>query len=194
MPERGDHRRRPCEDDAGAEEGYGPEEQLRRALEQERHRQDARRFFEAAPLYRVEFEKDGTVSLREKEYAYWQVCCLRAVGKTKAAKTIAERLTRGEQVGSCPYSFAFLCAAAGRPEKAAKALEAANDERSTADEYEAARVHAVRGDTESSIRCLEKAAELGHRIPPKVPPDPELAPVADDPRVQKLIARIRRGE
>ena len=59
------------DDEAEAEDGYGAEEQLRRALEQERHRTDARRFFEAAPLYRIQFEQDGTVSLCRKGYRYW---------------------------------------------------------------------------------------------------------------------------
>ena len=54
-----------------AENGDGAEEQLRRAVEGERHRAAARRFFEAAPLYRVDFEEDGTVSLRKKNYDYW---------------------------------------------------------------------------------------------------------------------------
>ena len=30
---------------------------------------EARRFFEAAPTYRMQFEDDGTVSLRRKEFA-----------------------------------------------------------------------------------------------------------------------------
>ncbi|GAA0579864.1 hypothetical protein GCM10009416_17850 [Craurococcus roseus] len=46
-------------------------DQLRRAVEQERHRAAARRFFDAAPLYRVDFEEDGTVSLRKKSYEFW---------------------------------------------------------------------------------------------------------------------------
>ncbi len=71
MPERRDDHRGPERDEDGPEDGYGPEEQLRRALEQERHRLDARRFFEAAPLYRVQFEANGTVSLRKKAYNYW---------------------------------------------------------------------------------------------------------------------------
>jgi hypothetical protein len=71
MRERGhDHPDPECIGPEG-DEGGGAEEQLRRALEQERHRTAARRFFEAAPLYRVEFEEDGTVSLRKKAYAYW---------------------------------------------------------------------------------------------------------------------------
>jgi hypothetical protein len=61
----------PERDEDGPEDGYGADEQLRRALEQERHRTDARRFFEAAPLYRVQFEQDGTVSLCRKDYRYW---------------------------------------------------------------------------------------------------------------------------
>jgi hypothetical protein len=69
MPEwEGDH---PGLERAEAEEGGDAEERLRRALEGERHRAAARRFFETAPLYRVDFEEDGTVSLRKKSYAYW---------------------------------------------------------------------------------------------------------------------------
>jgi hypothetical protein len=71
MPERGIDDRGPERDENGPEDGYGLEEQLRRALEQERHRLAARRFFDAAPLYRVQFEADGTVSLRQKSYDYW---------------------------------------------------------------------------------------------------------------------------
>jgi len=61
----------PWPERAEAEDGDGADEQLRRALEGERHRAAARRFFEAAPLYRVQFEEDGTVSLRKKGYSYW---------------------------------------------------------------------------------------------------------------------------
>ena len=71
MPERGIDDRGPERDENGPEDGYGPEEQLRRATEQERHRLAARRFFDAAPLYRVQSEEDGTVSLRQKSYDYW---------------------------------------------------------------------------------------------------------------------------
>ena len=71
MGERSDDRESERHGDDGEGEGYGAEEQLRRALEQERHRAAARRFFEAAPLYRVDFEDNGTVSLRRKAYAYW---------------------------------------------------------------------------------------------------------------------------
>ena len=71
MPERGMDHRGPERDEDDPENGYGPEEQLRRAVEQERHRLAARRFFEAAPLYRIEFEENGTVSLRKKRYDYW---------------------------------------------------------------------------------------------------------------------------
>lgn len=58
-------------DGVAADEAAGAEDQLRHAIEQERHRAAARRFFEAAPLYRVEFEEDGTVSLRKKSYEFW---------------------------------------------------------------------------------------------------------------------------
>ena len=51
--------------------GHDEEEQSRRAAQQERHRFDARRFFDAAPPYRVRFEEDGTVSLCAKRYEYW---------------------------------------------------------------------------------------------------------------------------
>jgi hypothetical protein len=71
MPERGIDHRGPDRDENGPEGGYGPEEQLRRAMEQERHRLAARRLFDAAPLYRVQFDEDGTVSLRQKTYEYW---------------------------------------------------------------------------------------------------------------------------
>ena len=37
----------------------------------ERHVRTARRFFEAVPPYRAQFERDGTVSLHFKEYRYW---------------------------------------------------------------------------------------------------------------------------
>ena len=73
MLEGGYHHRGPERDEGGPGDGYGPEEQLRRALEQERHRLSARRLFDAAPLYRVQFEEDGTVSLRKKSYDYWPV-------------------------------------------------------------------------------------------------------------------------
>lgn len=72
MPEWGSDDPAPGRDGGEDEEaGHGAEEQLRRALEQERHRAAARRFFEAAPLYRVDPEDNGTVSLRKKDYAYW---------------------------------------------------------------------------------------------------------------------------
>lgn len=58
-------------DDGGADDAARAEDQLRRAVEQERHRAAARRFFDAAPLYRVDFEEDGTVSLRKKSYEFW---------------------------------------------------------------------------------------------------------------------------
>jgi hypothetical protein len=69
-PERDEHRRRDDEEE-GPEEGYDADEQLRRALEQERHCAAARDFFERAPLFRIRFEEDGTVSLCKKRYAYW---------------------------------------------------------------------------------------------------------------------------
>ena len=71
MPERGDDHPGPERDDDATEDGHDAEEQLRRAVEQERHRLAARRFFEAAPFYRVQFEPNGTVSLRRKDYNYW---------------------------------------------------------------------------------------------------------------------------
>jgi hypothetical protein len=71
MPEWGKDHRGPERDEDDPGGGYGPEEQLRRATEQERHRLAARRFFDAAPLYRVQSEEDGTVSLRQKSYDYW---------------------------------------------------------------------------------------------------------------------------
>jgi hypothetical protein len=71
MAEWGDIHPEPERDEDGAEEGYDAAEQLRRAMEQERHRLAARRFFEAAPLFRIGFEADGTVSLRKKSYDYW---------------------------------------------------------------------------------------------------------------------------
>jgi hypothetical protein len=74
MPERRDHLDPDLDEDGPGEErndGYDADEQLRRAIEQERHRAEARRFFEAAPLYRVQFEENGTVSLCRKDYTYW---------------------------------------------------------------------------------------------------------------------------
>src|SRR3712207_3777764 len=67
MPDWGDDH--PGRERAEAEGDRDADEQLRRALEGERHRAAARRFFEAAPLYRVDFEEDGTVSLRKKSYS-----------------------------------------------------------------------------------------------------------------------------
>lgn len=72
MPEGGWNHWAPTADGPGPEGGNGTaEDQLRRALDQERHRLAARRFFEAAPLYRVQFEEDGTVTLRKKGFEYW---------------------------------------------------------------------------------------------------------------------------
>ena len=71
MPERGIEHRGPERADRNADDGYDADEQLRRALAQQQHVREARRFFEEAPLYRVEFEDDGTVSLRRKGYEYW---------------------------------------------------------------------------------------------------------------------------
>lgn len=72
VPARDGHGDRRDTDAAGdAEGGYGAEEQLSRALEQERHQREARRFFEDAPLYRTQNEDNGTVSLCRKTYAYW---------------------------------------------------------------------------------------------------------------------------
>ena len=58
-------------DRPGGEDGDDAEEQRRRAARQERHRLDARRLFDAAPPYRVQFEENGTVSLCAKRYDYW---------------------------------------------------------------------------------------------------------------------------
>ncbi len=71
MPERGIERRESEHADRIADDGYDADEQLGRAIERERHRAAARRFFETAPLYRVDFEEDGTVSLRKKSYEFW---------------------------------------------------------------------------------------------------------------------------
>ena len=71
MPEWGNDHPEPKGDAVDGGGDGGAEEQLRRALEGERHRAAARRFFEAPPLYRVDFEENGTVSLRKKGYAYW---------------------------------------------------------------------------------------------------------------------------
>jgi hypothetical protein len=67
-PEPGMDENRP--EDEG-EEGYDAGEQLCRALEQERHLREARRRYDAAPLYRIRGEEDGTVSLSKKRYSYW---------------------------------------------------------------------------------------------------------------------------
>jgi hypothetical protein len=75
MPERGEHHPEPERDEdrpeEEGEEGYDAGEQLRRALEQERHLREARRRYEEAPLYRIRGEEDGTVSLSKKGYSYW---------------------------------------------------------------------------------------------------------------------------
>jgi hypothetical protein len=75
MPERGEHHPEPERDEdrpeEEGEEGYDAGEQLRRALEQERHLREARRRYEEAPLYRIRGEEDGTVSLCKKGYSYW---------------------------------------------------------------------------------------------------------------------------
>ena len=36
------------------------------------HRLAARRFYREAPPYRVQFENNGTVTLRQKTYEYWE--------------------------------------------------------------------------------------------------------------------------
>ncbi|MDN3568725.1 hypothetical protein ACFQY5_35920 [Paeniroseomonas aquatica] len=36
------------------------------------HRLEARRFYRAAPPYRIQFEINGTVSLCQKHYQYWE--------------------------------------------------------------------------------------------------------------------------
>jgi hypothetical protein len=36
------------------------------------HRLAARRFYRAAPPYCIQFETDGTVTLRQKSYEYWE--------------------------------------------------------------------------------------------------------------------------
>jgi hypothetical protein len=70
MAERADHDRAPEQLGCDAEP-HDPGDALQAAVRQERHRTAARRLFDAAPLYRVEFEEDGTVSLRRKGYEYW---------------------------------------------------------------------------------------------------------------------------
>src|SRR3954464_10844908 len=76
MPERGgeQHLEPKLDEDIpeqDGDDGYDAGEQLRRALEQERHLREARRRFEVAPLYRIRGEEDGTVSLCKKGYRYW---------------------------------------------------------------------------------------------------------------------------
>lgn len=71
MPERGVQHREPERADRSDDGGYDAGEQLRRALAQQHHAERARRFFEEAPLYCIQFENDGTVSLRRKCYNYW---------------------------------------------------------------------------------------------------------------------------
>ena len=71
MPERGVDHRGPERDGGGPGDGYDADEQLRRALAQERHAREARRLFEEAPFYRIQPEADGAVSLRRKGYEYW---------------------------------------------------------------------------------------------------------------------------
>jgi hypothetical protein len=48
-----------------------PEERPRIDEEAREHRLAARRFYRAAPPYCVQFEVDGTVTLRQKAYEYW---------------------------------------------------------------------------------------------------------------------------
>ena len=72
MAERGYEHREPERAENGPEDdGHDAAKQLRRAVEQERHRLEARRYFDAAPFYRVRFEENGTVTLCAKRYDYW---------------------------------------------------------------------------------------------------------------------------
>lgn len=44
---------------------------LHAAVQEERHRAAARRYFSEAPLYRIEHEDDGSFSVSRKHYSYW---------------------------------------------------------------------------------------------------------------------------
>jgi len=54
-------------------------------------------------------------------------------------------------------------------------------------------VHCILGDSEAALQWLTRAVEKGLRLPPNMPPDPDFAPLVDDPRYRDLLGRAQRG-
>jgi tetratricopeptide (TPR) repeat protein len=122
-----------------------------------------------------------------------EVSCLRALGRVEEARESALALTTGDAPeGQDPLDFAYLCAAAGRRERAAGLLAEFNRTWDGKTSYVRARIHAVLGDPESALRWLRQAVEGGYRRPGCAVPDPDFAPLADDPGYRALLEEMLR--
>jgi Flp pilus assembly protein TadD len=59
--------------------------------------------------------------------------------------------------------------------------------------YNVACLSVMNGDKERAFELLDRAITLGWSRPEWLRQDPDLAPLRDDPRYERLIARIEAG-
>jgi tetratricopeptide (TPR) repeat protein/RIO-like serine/threonine protein kinase len=118
-----------------------------------------------------------------------RVTFLRALGQAKQARQAAREYEARGKPKDGPLYFAYLCAAAGKAERARAILKRMRLDGSG--HASAAGIHAVCGDADAALASLETAVARGYRVPPNTAPDPDLeALLGDNARYRELVAKL----
>jgi tetratricopeptide (TPR) repeat protein len=149
------------------------------------------KFWALALMGRYEQALDVADVLLRGHHAEYKIRCLRALGKAEEAVALArDNLDKAHD--TTWIGFAYVYAVAGERERALEVLAKYEYPWYPFDLLRAARVLCVLGDNEAALERLTRAVEKGLRLPPNMPPDPDFAQLADDPRYRKLLERTWR--
>jgi tetratricopeptide (TPR) repeat protein len=144
-------------------------------------------------------QEDALVAAREAIDAFpsfigfsrLRVTCLCALGRRDDARAAAAEALHASPDPSDPVSFAYLCAVAGEKDRARALLSGAARPKDAGGAWLRARVSAVLGDAAEAVRWMTEAVDGGMRRSSTAAPDPDFAPLENDPGFLKQAERMR---
>jgi tetratricopeptide (TPR) repeat protein len=138
------------------------------------------------------FEEALAAARKAPQAVAARVYFLRATARAEEARKAALEGSRGRFEKARILEQCYVLAVAGQQGKARELLGTYDFPWNPYPMHWRARIHVVLGENDTALEWLSRAIDKGLSLPPNAAPDPEFAPLRNDPRFERLQAKLRR--